>query len=309
VQGCDRDVAGLFQRNHPVGDLDGCAIGQVRNVGDPCPGRRRGPTPRKATGFRTARTNHDVMPIRQHEHRRAFRLLGIQPGAHTLDANLTQRMHGVGEAAGPEVEDVVVRPGADIWADRRQASEIVRVHAVVHGFAGRELAVGGSGGLEVEQPEIGHQLVNQAQRVPLRPCEIGRPGNRAAGLLIGCHIAGGIGHGLLQRRIKRQAERIATLQRLSQIVYLFSMSVKSSCAADHHFLSFCSLRGCGRRGRHVPNACRHHKSGRADDPERGPVASSPRHPDNPASCDFVRHPCVAHPECSGLRLPTIARRR
>jgi hypothetical protein len=73
---------------------------------------------RNATGFRTARTNHDVMPIRQREHRRAFRLLGIQPGAHTLDVGPAQRVKGVGEAAGPEVEDVVVGQGADIWADR-----------------------------------------------------------------------------------------------------------------------------------------------------------------------------------------------
>ena len=116
------------------------------------------------------------MPIGQSEHHGALRMFGIEPGAHTLDLSPAKRMKGVDEAARPEVEDVVVGQGADVWPFRGQACDVVRVHAVVRGFAWRELPVGGDGGFEVEQPDVRRELVNQGQRVAPRPREVGRPG-------------------------------------------------------------------------------------------------------------------------------------
>ena len=96
-------------------------------------------------------------------------MVGIEPGAHTLDVSPAKRVKGVDEAGGPEVEDVVVGQGAHVWPYRGQACEVVRVHAVVHGFAWRELPVGGDGGLEVKQPDVRPELVHQGQRIAPRP--------------------------------------------------------------------------------------------------------------------------------------------
>src|ERR1700756_4402129 len=62
----------------------------------------------------------------------------------------------------------------------------------MHGAAGRELAVGGDTRLNVDEPEIRCEFVENRQRVAPRPREVDWFGDRAVDLLGNLHVGPGV---------------------------------------------------------------------------------------------------------------------
>ena len=146
----------------------------------------------------------DAITTRVRADSRALGALRVQSRTGAAYSGVVECSEGVGEPLIPEIENVVIGQRADIRPDRGQASDVVRMHAVVHRFAPRELAAGGDAGFQIEQPDIGRELVDDLQRFTPRPREVDRCRNGAVRLLGKPDVGSGVGHdGFAQRRIAR----------------------------------------------------------------------------------------------------------
>ena len=233
VHGHDRDVASTFHRQHPLGDRVGTAVGQVGHVCDAGSPARRRPRVRNAARSHAARRDHD-MP----DDSRALGPLSIQSRTGALYSDVLERSQSVGQPLIAEVEDVIVGQRADIRPDRRQASDVVRMHAIVHRFARCELAAGGDAGLQIEQPDIRRELVDDVQRLTPRPREVDRRRNGPVRLLGQRDVGSRVGDkGFAQRRIARVRQ---------QLIYRAAGHHVAGEEDDRHGVSGCRPRRGGR---------------------------------------------------------------
>jgi hypothetical protein len=121
-------------------------------------------------------------------------LLDIQTRTRTANSGFGEDLQGVGKSPISEIEDVIVGQGTNMRSDRSQTTDVARMHPVVNRLAGREFTTGGDAGFQIEQADIGLDVVQEMRCLSPWPAEVDRSRNTAVGLLGEPNVGSGIGH-------------------------------------------------------------------------------------------------------------------
>lgn len=202
----DEHVAGPLEAAQPAAELLEGRRAQVREVSEAGPVLAGGPVFGHAAAFRPERADEDAAPPWEAEDRGRARLAEIPARAGERDAGASERLQRVGQAGEAEVEGVVVGQRAVVEAGRREAGEVLGAHPVADRPA-RPVVAPGDRGLEVRQPQVGGEALEDVERLAPRIGEARRARHGAAPALGQGDVLGGVlDEELAQARIARVGE-------------------------------------------------------------------------------------------------------
>jgi len=119
---------------------------------------------------------------------RATRRRRVPAGACGVHAGFVQGGQAVGKTLVAPVQHMVVGQHAAVELGRREARQVVRMHAVLDALAGPGLAAGGDGGFQVDDAEVRLMAIQFRQRIAPGIGIVHRQRQRAEALLGQGHI-------------------------------------------------------------------------------------------------------------------------